>query len=252
MDDFTGARMDIASVAKGFFFGNVFGIGAAYSFAAGASDGYRKYRSFTAGALLRPARFISLGYVLRDLNEPRLGGGRVPVSEVYSISIRPYGDRLSLSCDAARRYGQRFDRDGLFFSAELRLPRDILVFAGANPSGDISAGALVPIDFEGPGARRSFSIISTAWAVKARRTAAYGVGLSAAKYRDAVAPSHGVLVIRFAERMNEIEERGSGSGVVPRYDRRSGRGCDRSLDLRGSAYDRRHASWLRSGAGGAR
>lgn len=207
VDDFTGARMDIASVAKGFFFGNVFGIGAAYSFAAGASDGYRKYRSFTAGALLRPARFISLGYVLRDLNEPRLGGGRVPVSEVYSISIRPYGDRLSLSCDAARRYGQRFDRDGLFFSAELRLPRDILVFAGANPSGDISAGALVPIDFEGPrGSTLVLDYFNGMGRKGAPRTAAYGVGLSAAKYRDAVAPSHGVLVIRFAERMNEIEE----------------------------------------------
>lgn len=205
--DFYGPHMDIAGITKGFFFGNVFGIGASYSFAVGAGDGHGRYRSFTAGALLRPARFVSLGYVARDLNEPRADGRKVPAHEVCSVSVRPFGDVLSLSCDAERRYGRRFDRDGLFFSAELRLPYDIRVFAGARPSGDISAGALVPLGFGGAaGSTLVFDYFNIAGTHGSPRTSAYGVGFTRARYRSAFTPASGVLVIRFAERMNEIEE----------------------------------------------
>lgn len=205
--DFTGAHMNIATIAKGFFFGNVFGLGGAYSFSAGASEGYDRYRSFTAGAVLRPARFISIAYALRDVNEPRVGSGTTPGSEVYSVSVRPYGDRLSISLDAARRYGQRFDRDGLYVSADLRLPRDIMLFVGTNPGRNISGGILVPVDLEGPrGSTLILDYFNAAGAHGAPRAGAYGIALTSAKYRDAVAAAKGVLAIRFAESMNEIEE----------------------------------------------
>ncbi len=205
--DFAGAYMNIATIAKGFIFGNVLGLGGAYSFSAGASEGYDRYRSFTAGAVLRPVRFVSFGYALRDMNEPRVGEGTTPGSEVYSVSVRPYGERLSISFDAARRYGQRFDRDELYIAADLRLPCDIMLFAGITPGRKFSAGALVPIDFEGPrGSTLILDYFNAAGAHGSPRAAAYGIALTAAKYRDAVTAAKGVLAIRFAERMNEIEE----------------------------------------------
>ncbi len=121
--------------------------------------------------------------------------------------MRPYGDRLSLSLDAARRYGQRFDRDGLYVSADLRLPRDIMLFVGTNPGRNISGGILVPVDLEGPrGSTLILDYFNAAGAHGAPRAGAYGIALTSAKYRDAVAAAKGVLAIRFAESMNEIEE----------------------------------------------
>jgi protease IV len=88
-------------------------LGAArHGFSTDESAAYAGLGSWDFGALLRPARWLSLGYTLLDANEPAFAGqvigtpatsGHLPRRHVAAIGLRPFGERVSFGLDARFR-----------------------------------------------------------------------------------------------------------------------------------------------------
>lgn len=89
--------------------GDTLSVGVAYGHTAGAMLSDIHYDTWTAGALWRPWRFVSLGVAGYDLNGPRVRtpGGDVDLSPRLQagVALRPIGDRLTLSTDYIRTDG---------------------------------------------------------------------------------------------------------------------------------------------------
>ncbi|MBN2039692.1 MAG: signal peptide peptidase SppA [Spirochaetes bacterium] len=141
------ADTSLFTLGKGFLFGNIFGIGLNYSFSKSNND-YDDYSSFTPGILLRPFRFLSLGYVARDINSPEFNGSKIQGSNVFSVSIRP-ADFLTLSVDAVKYKTRKFDYSDMLYSVDMRLFYGISVFANINTDKDISFGFSMPFGIPG-------------------------------------------------------------------------------------------------------
>jgi len=139
----------LLGVGKGFFIKNYLGLGLGYMYSMSGPSRYNHYSSWYGGLLLRPLRWLSLGFVMRDINRPSLGGNVVPRREIYSLSVRPLRERLTLSCDLERIGVKRFNYRDLCLSAELRLPKEVSFFAAYNLRRNASFGVSMPIQFQG-------------------------------------------------------------------------------------------------------
>jgi len=138
-------------IDKGFFYNNILGIGISYSFSKSRFNKYDGYRSCSIGLLYRPINFISLGFVLKDLNNPKLDDNGIRHREVYSISFRPYRDYITLSVDAIRKAGVKFTKCDLLYSANLHMKYDVSFFLSSNKNKDISFGLSIPLGFQSAG-----------------------------------------------------------------------------------------------------
>jgi protease-4 len=89
---------------------------ARHGFSSDENADYAQLGAWDLGALLRPVRWLSLGYSVLDVNEPEFGsltgtvpappgGGpaRLPRRHVASIGVRPLGEKLTLGIDARFR-----------------------------------------------------------------------------------------------------------------------------------------------------
>jgi protease-4 len=54
---------------------------------------------FDLGLTVRPARFLSVGAVVRDVNAPEEGAFSLPRSYSLAVGLRPFGERLTLGAD---------------------------------------------------------------------------------------------------------------------------------------------------------
>jgi protease IV len=98
-----------SSIGGALQFGSV-SIGTAHhSFATG--QGFAPEGAWDLGILVRPYRFLSLGYTVQDLNEPSIGpfagSGLAAIAPVSvprrhdaAVGVRPFGERLTLAVDA--------------------------------------------------------------------------------------------------------------------------------------------------------
>jgi protease IV len=94
-----------STIGGALHFGGV-SVGTAHHwFASGSGD--TSDGAWDLGILIRPARYLSLGYTVQDLNEPRLAtpGGAVDLPRRHdaAVGIRPFGERLTLAVDALFR-----------------------------------------------------------------------------------------------------------------------------------------------------
>jgi protease-4 len=86
---------------------------ARHGFSSDESSAYASLGSWDFGALLRPSRWLSLGYTLLDANEPAFAGqipgttaagsGHLPRRHVAAIGLRPFGEKVTFGVDARFR-----------------------------------------------------------------------------------------------------------------------------------------------------
>jgi protease-4 len=127
---------------------------------------------------------------------------------VYSISLRPYGSRLTLSSDAVRYSGESYRELDYSYSISLRMPYELSLFLRGDREKNVMFGMTLPfylrkgngsgLKLEGYGSHRD---------EKSRDFA--GVGFS---YTDRInerafysAPGRNMLLVRIAEAYNETE-----------------------------------------------
>jgi len=140
---FLNANASLFSINKGFFFRDIFGIGLGYSFSAGGEQPYRGYKSWNMGLLFRPFRYVSFGFAMNDV-WAEINGGSLNSREVYSMSVRPFTERLTVSFDLIRQAGDRFrDLEYRIFT-QLRIPCDILLDVSFDSKKDLMIGLSMP------------------------------------------------------------------------------------------------------------
>lgn len=201
------AHSNYYNISRGFFYGNMFGFGAGYSFSGSHNDNFNNLRSWDFGFLLRPFPFISLGVVFRDYNG-KTGEGEIKRSDVYSLSIRPYGNRLTLSSDAVRYSGENYREVDYFYSISLRMPYELFLFLRSDSEKNIMFGLTLPFYLR---KENSVGLKLEGYGSKSneKNSDFIGVGFS---YTDSVnekaiysAPGQNMLMIRIAETYKETE-----------------------------------------------
>ena len=131
---------------KGFLFKNMFGFGLSHSFSTSDNRLYKGYYGFTWSLLFRPVRYVSLAFVMNDA-WGEINGKRLRWKETYSISVRPYFERITLSLDMIRGKGKSFRDTNVKFTADVRIPCDISLFFSLDRYLNIAYGLTVPIQF---------------------------------------------------------------------------------------------------------
>jgi protease-4 len=180
------AGADYYRITKGFFIKNIAGIGASWSFSHSHVRPYKGYRGLDVSLLLRPWRYISLGFVLDDA-WGEINGNRIRWREIYSLSIRPYLERVTLSLDVIHKRGGRASKIDVKATADVRLWYDISIFATLDRKLNLLFGLSIPLHL------RSFS----AWGVNlhyyrsSKRKSApdqnsFGIGIPLFKDEDAL------------------------------------------------------------------
>lgn len=200
------ARADYFSVGKGLMFMNVFGVGAAYAFSKSSAAAYDGYGGLSFSALFRPFDFLSFGVIARDVNAPELDGRRVVSSQVYSVSLRPWGEFVTLSLDAIHRGAERVDECNVVFAADVRAWREATVFASVDREGSFSFGARMPIDLTRESAR---TVVPEANRLQGRhglRVSQAGLTLSGERYASPVTIFTRLLAITLNEPYPESAE----------------------------------------------
>lgn len=196
----------LASINKGFFFNNMIGFGLGYSFSKSDDDNFNHYSSFNIGFLLRPAGFMSLGFVMRDINKPSLYGLKLTPREVYSVSIRPLGEMLALSFDAERFSGERFNRKNMSLSLDVKIAFDISLYAKYSFYSNISFGAMMPFGFQSPNSSTMILDYSGKFnSDKKANMSSIGFTFTSEKYRSPIIISKSFLKIKLADEVNELE-----------------------------------------------
>ncbi|HPG51062.1 MAG TPA: signal peptide peptidase SppA, partial [Spirochaetota bacterium] len=138
---------------KGFFFRNMIGFGLSHSFSTSRNRLYKGYYGLSWGLLFRPVRYVSMAFVMNDA-WAEINGNRLRWKETYSISVRPYFERITLSLDMIRGKGKAFRDTNIKFTADVRIPWDITLFFSLDRYLNIAYGLTVPIQFRsiyGPG-----------------------------------------------------------------------------------------------------
>jgi protease IV len=128
------------------------GIGATYhSHSSGESTDLDRLTSWDLGAVVRPARYLALGFAALDVNAPFFAGTRLPRRYAASLGIRPFEERLSLTADA---YVSECSGTPAFFtspgpracgagSPDLRFSADLAIVPGVHVVGQLGYGAQV-------------------------------------------------------------------------------------------------------------
>ncbi|MCP4137102.1 MAG: signal peptide peptidase SppA [bacterium] len=131
------------NISKGFMYKETFGFGVSYSWANSDNSLYDGYNSWTLGFLLRPFSILSLGISLRDLGAD-INNLDIKRSEVYSVSLRPITNRVTLTMDIHREAGQNFKNAAYLFSAEGRVFYDISLFCQTDTNYNLLFGVRMP------------------------------------------------------------------------------------------------------------
>jgi protease-4 len=133
--------VNLYSINKGFFFGNIFGFGGGYSFSNGSEDYFNSFSGWNAGLLFRPIKFLSLGAAFRDING-KIDGEKIDPAIDYSISFRPWEDYLTLSAGCITQKDN--DRE-YYYSADIKGYKDISFMLKYGTDKSITAGLTLPL-----------------------------------------------------------------------------------------------------------
>ena len=189
------SEMTAYSINKGFFFNNIFGFGAGYSFGSSSDDSFDDYSSWNTGLLFRPFSFLSFGYTAKDLGG-HIGGKKINPASIYSISVRPWKDYLTLSADCIKKKDSKAE---YYYSGELKGYKDISLILKFGTDKSISAGLTIPLFIR---AGRGTEIIFDAYGSARSETSDYrsgGVAFNFNRNKDSInltpAPSYITLKI---------------------------------------------------------
>ncbi len=201
------AGASVYNISKAFTY-ETLTFGAGYSFSRSGNDDFDNYKAWNLGFLFRPFRVLSLGMSFRDLGG-EIGGKSINREEIYSISVRPYTDRVSLSVDTIRHKGDAFNDLDYTFGVEGRIVYDISLFFRADLDKNFLFGLTVPMFSR----RESAStIMLDSYVQKGGKGRplmySFGVSLPSQMYKQALNPSpwDTLLVIRLNRTFEENEK----------------------------------------------
>jgi len=205
-DTYPDERARLYTVGRGFFFGNMLGFGASWT--SGSGGRYDGYRSWTLGALLRPARWLSLGYAARDVNEPDFDGAPIARTDVFSATLRPLRHRIALSADLYHRAGSPWTDADLLYTLELVFPRDIGLYGSVDGDRTFSFGLRVPIDMQTP---QGGPVIACEYHGAAPRGggawSGFGASITGGRYRAPLAAPREIVKVELSGDLGEVPTR---------------------------------------------
>jgi hypothetical protein len=202
------AKTKLFSIGRGFWFGNLFGVGVNYSLSKSTRDDYDDYRAWAAGLLFRPSRFISFGFTSRNINSPEVYGRKIEREDIYSISIRPFGEGYTFSFDTIKTAGKNFGKSKYLFSADVNLFRGISLVASADRDENYSLGLSTPLGMSGT---RGSTVILDYYGSHNRKkpdSSQFGFALSGERRRSSIVSIKRILVIRMSGPVEEIGDDG--------------------------------------------
>jgi len=134
-------------------------------------DNTQNLSSFDAGILYRPSQVLSLGLVLRNINQPSYKdidkNQDVSINRVYSggLGLRPFGDKLTFTLDAFYKEGDPPEKISGFAGFEAEPFDGFLLNGRVNLDGSFSVGLGMNLSQVGLGYYRSFNSPDTKDAV---------------------------------------------------------------------------------------
>ncbi len=131
------------TINKGFMFNNVFGFGIGYSFSQSDVKEFDNYGGWSAGFVFRPAWFISFSAVAKDFYATSRNDS-ITHTEIYSLSLRPVKDYLTLSVDATKYSQDITDHYIYTFGCELAGWKDITLTAKGDTDRNFTFGLSMP------------------------------------------------------------------------------------------------------------
>ncbi len=143
-DSLLDSGVNLYSINRGFFFKNIFGFGAGFSFSRSSDDYLNNYYGWNAGLLLRPVSFLSFGAVFKDLNAS-IDGERINRSYIYSVAVRPWKEYLTLTADCVKKENTSFKKADFFYSAEISGYKDISLILKYGSDKSFTAGVTLPL-----------------------------------------------------------------------------------------------------------
>ena len=146
IDNIDHAGASYFSFTKGVMIKDIFGFGLSYSFGKSSVRSFKGYQGLDLGLLFRPWRYVSVGFVMDDA-WGIVNGHRVKWRQTYSVSIRPYWERLTLSLDVVYKKGDRASGLNYRVTADLRLWYDISLFVTGDRNLDFLFGLSFPLYF---------------------------------------------------------------------------------------------------------
>ena len=144
------ASVSLYTINRGFMLNNIIGFGIGYSF---TSSDYREYDNsdgWHIGLILRPVWFISAGAVFREIEDKTLEDKKLR-SGTYSLALRPFTDRITLTADTTR-YSSKSGLDNITsFGVELTGWKGISLHIKGDTDKNYTFGLSAPFSFRGNG-----------------------------------------------------------------------------------------------------
>lgn len=115
------------------------GIGYNLSQQVGVNDS--NIHSFDTGLLIRPARFLSFGVSVRNLNAPTVGNQQINRAYALGVGVRPFGERFTLTADTQWDEGDPVQAITGRFGVEAEPLDGFLVRGSVDLQGQFTLGA---------------------------------------------------------------------------------------------------------------
>ena len=144
------------------------------SYHASYGGGLRKFYAFDVGAMARVRPFLSVGGVLRNVNKPRIGSGRV-LSPIYvlGLGLRPLSDRWTFFADGVWKERERWEEMDVRYGVIAEPVDGILVRVEGRRGGAFRVGLTVCLPHIGVGTVQSFDEDSHRTGMEAQATSFY-------------------------------------------------------------------------------
>jgi protease-4 len=142
--------VSLYTINRGFMLNNIIGLGIGYSFTSSDYSEFDSCGGWHIGFLLRPVWFLSAGAVFREIEDKSLEDRKFR-SETYSLAIRPFTDRITLTADTTR-YSSQSDLDNITsFGVELTGWKGISFLLKGDTDKNYTFGLSAPFSFRGNG-----------------------------------------------------------------------------------------------------
>lgn len=130
-------------------------------------DNPQNLSSFDAGLLYRPSQLVSVGLVVRNINQPSYRDIEkkqdVAINRVYSagLGLRPFGDKFTVTLDGFYKEGDPLEKINGFAGLEAEPFDGFLLSSRVNFDGSFSVGLGINFYQVGLGYHRSFNSSDT-------------------------------------------------------------------------------------------
>lgn len=147
-DDITGEDTSVSlyTINRGFMLKNALGMGLGYSFTSSDNNEFDRCSGWHIGFLLRPVWFISAGAVFREIEDKSLEDKKFR-SETYSLALRPFTDRVTLTADTTR-YSSHIPLDNILtFGVEITAYNGLTFTLKGDTDKNYTFGMNIPVSF---------------------------------------------------------------------------------------------------------